>query len=283
MSTKTTKNPLVLSIGDRQMCFLSSEEFEFALAGRIGLPASRIKALMTTPSEALMKEAGGIRQLEQQIRTTVALSEEDSSAIGQFLGDLDLALISKDNDWRAIIHALYGLDSSSNEFRKVGLVKYSQYLTNRYELVQVLCSSRQGQPGEGPLPTPLATQELKAPVISDAARSSDLGRLPKGETVDITLPTNQSVVVMLAKHQFSIVRDSEFRFIDEAGGVAALRQGKNIVGRDQTSDVVIDAEHRDISRKHLIVETEGSQMIRLTDISSLGTSIPREHLDSTAH
>ena len=106
--------------------------------------------------------------------------------------------------------------------------------------------------------------------------------MPKGETVDICLATNQSVTVILAKHRFSIVRDDKFRFIDESGRDIALRRGKNIVGRDYTSDVVVDTEYRDVSRKHLIVETEGLEVIRLTDISSLGTSIPHEFLDATA-
>ena len=51
---------------------------------------------------------------------------------------------------------------------------------------------------------------------------------------------------------------------------------------DHCSDVVVGAEYRDVSRKYFIVETEDPEVIRLTDISSLGTSIPYEYLDATA-
>ena len=47
------------------------------------------------------------------------------------------------------------------------------------------------------------------------------------------------------------------------------------------NDVVVDAQYREISRRHLIVETDGLEVIRLTDISSLGTSVPHEFLNTT--
>ena len=43
-----------------------------------------------------------------------------------------------------------------------------------------------------------------------------------------------------------------------------------------------DASLRDVSRKHLIVETDGSNRLRLTDISSHGTSLPPKFLDHTS-
>ena len=62
----------------------------------------------------------------------------------------------------------------------------------------------------------------------------------------------------------------------------APRRAKKIVGKDHRSDLVVGTEYRDVSRKYLIVETEGPEVIQLTDISSLGTSIPHEYLDATA-
>ena len=290
MFKKAHKKPITLRIGAIQTSFASSEEFEFALAGRIGLPASRIKLLVSAPSEALKKEVEGIRQMERKLTEAVSVAAGDEGAIGELFKELDLSVISQDNDWRAIINALYGLDSSSDEFRRVGLVKYLQYLAARRDVVQTLYASRQAKQPTSPPPKPVpTTQEFKETVLLDltslvstAKNRDQFGRLPKGETVDISLATNQSLTVILAKHRFSIVRHDKFRFIDESGRNIALRKGKNIVGRDHTSDVVVDSEFRDVSRKHLIVETDEPEVIRLTDISSLGTSIPHEYLDATA-
>ena len=280
MFKKPNKKAINFHIGETQMCFDSSVEFEFALAGRVALPSSRIKTLMAAQTDSLKKEAIGIKQMEQKFTKAVSNAMEDENAIGEFFKELDISAISQDNDWRAVINALYGLDSNSNEFRKVGLVKYSQYLSSRHDVVQAILSSRQEQQPSSAR-TPPVTQEFKETVLFDltslaaAARSSGhFGRLPKGETIDISLESNQSVTVILAKHRFSIVRNDKVRFIDEGGRDFALRHGKNIVGRDHTSDVVVDSEYRDESRKHLIVETEGAEVIRLMDISSLGTSVP---------
>lgn len=287
MFKKSGKKPITLRIGEAQLSFASTNELEFALNGRVGLPSSRFKSLTSAPTDALQKEAEGIRQMERKLTAAITAAMENENAVGEFFKELDLSAVSQDNDWRAIINALYGLDSSSNEYRKIGLIKYSQYLAARREVVQSLYSMRQEEPADAP-PVP-ATEVFKETVLFDltglvaaSKNKGHFGRLPKGETVDIALATNQSVTVILAKHRFSILRNDKFRFIDDSGRDIALRRGKNIVGRDHSSDVVVGAEYRDVSRKHLIVETEGPEVIRLTDISSLGTSIPHEYLDATA-
>ena len=242
--------------------------------------------MASATTEALRKEAEGIKQVEKRFADAVSRSTEDLSAIGDFYQELDPSTISQDNDWRAIMNALYGLNSSANDYRKIGLIKYLQYLAARHEVVQALYALRQ-QPELVAQDLPHETKVFKETMLFDltalaAAKEAEFSRLPKGESIDIALRANQSLTLLLAKHRFSIVRDDEFRFIDESGKDVALRRGKNIVGRDNTSDVVVDAEYRDVSRKHLIVETGGEEVIRLTDISSLGTSIPNEYLDATA-
>lgn len=297
---KKKSKSLSLRIGEEEYEFASPKELDFALTGRTCLPASRIDALIDVTSDVLMKEAEGIKQVEQRFAAAVEQSLGDETVIGQFFKDLDLSVISQDNDWRNIINALYGLDSSADEYRRLGLVKYMQYLSARHNVVQTLYSRRKQKltttaaaptaevpkPQQAEVPKP---QQFKETVLFDlttfsptAKRGNDFGRLPKGETVDILLEPNQAVMVLLAKHKFSIVSGDTVRFIDDSGKNVILREGKNIVGRDLTSDVVVDAGYRDVSRKHLIVETEGSEMIRLTDISSLGTSVPNQYLDATA-
>ena len=113
-------------------------------------------------------------------------------------------------------------------------------------------------------------------------KSSDYSRLPKGETVEIPLERNQTIDVLIAKHRCSITLRDRMVFVDDQGRDCILPNGKSIVGRDATSDIVINPSFRDVSRRHLIVETDGASLVKLTDISSHGTSVPPEFLESTS-
>lgn len=103
-------------------------------------------------------------------------------------------------------------------------------------------------------------------------------RLPKGEPVAVLLKPNEPLAVVLADHRLHLVMDSSLALVDAVGQRRELRAGRNIVGRDGQCDVVIDQNFKNVSRKHLLIETEGESVVRLTDISSLGTFVPCEHL-----
>ncbi len=106
------------------------------------------------------------------------------------------------------------------------------------------------------------------------------GRLPKGEPVAVSLRPNEALPVVLADHKCHLVMDGGLALLDTTGRRRALRAGKNIVGRDRQCDVVIEQDFKNVSRKHLLIETVGESLVRLTDISSLGTLVPCEYLAS---
>lgn len=99
--------------------------------------------------------------------------------------------------------------------------------------------------------------------------------------MEVNLEEHRTIDLLLAKHQCQILLRDKLLFVDETGHNSELRTGRNVVGRDASSDVVIDASLRDVSRKHLIVESDGVRQIKLTDISSHGTSLPPRYLDHT--
>ncbi len=308
MFRKVFSKSLEVTIGDQTVSFGDANEFEFAIAGRIGLPAHRISALIGMGDEALLKEAEGIRKVEQKFSEVLQRSLEDKTSIGSFMKEQELAVISQDNDWRQIVLALRKLDSSYDEYRKIALVKYMQYLSARQESVKVVYMARQKRQAESdvalptprrrpapiqPPPAPAADGDLghlKETVIFDITtfkagvqenKASNLCRLPKGETAEVDLEHGKTMAVSLAKHEFSVSRKGKFAFIQPNGEETELHQGKNFVGRDASCDVIIEGNFRDISRKHLIIELGGDDLLRFTDLSSLGTSIPAEYLDST--
>jgi hypothetical protein len=299
MFGRPSTDKLKLRIHDNSYEFAAPSGFEFALAGRVGLPSSKIASLCELSDDALLREAEAIRAVEQRFSDALSGALSEVTSVGGFLKEVDLSLISQDHDWRAIITSLNGMPAAFEEFKKVALVKYMQYLTSRQEAVKTLFAHRQtlrqtppqrggGDRTQMARPPPQG-DELRETVIFDLTalaksdkKAVEFARIPKGETVEIALEPDQHLDVLLAKHRCGIELRDNLTFIDDQGGDSVLRTGKTIVGRDTGSDIVIDPRYRDVSRKHLIVETDGDALVRLTDISSHGTSVPPEFLENTS-
>ncbi|RKZ38069.1 MAG: hypothetical protein DRQ37_00245 [Gammaproteobacteria bacterium] len=290
MFTKKS-NGLTITVGEEDLVFSSPKEFEFALLGRTGLPASNFARLSESTETALLKEIDGIRQTEQRFVDVLSQSMEDPAVISRFMKNLDISSVSQDYEWRTVFGAVNALDDNHLQYKKAAHIKYMQYLTNRQEVIKRIYTSRvQARGGlmEKSADNKRPEDEFKETAIFDLTtlagtdkKDAEFSRLPKGETIEITLEPNEPVEVMLAKHRFSLIADGEIQFIRKAGDRCRLHPGKNIVGRDSSNDVIIDENLRDVSRKHLIIETEGNNLIRLTDISSMGTFVPPEYLDIT--
>ena len=99
--------------------------------------------------------------------------------------------------------------------------------------------------------------------------------------MDIPLSPGQEIGVMLSKQRFRLVCGKQCYLVDDNGADYLLREGRNCVGRDEKSEVVVNASYRDVSRKHLIIELSGRNLARLTDLSSHGTFVPSSYLDQT--
>ncbi|HEY5701132.1 MAG TPA: FHA domain-containing protein, partial [Gammaproteobacteria bacterium] len=113
--------------------------------------------------------------------------------------------------------------------------------------------------------------------------NDDFARVAKGETLEIQFGPHQSLALLLAKYRFTLVSGDPFLLLDETGHDLKVRAGKNIVGRSTQSDVVLDGIYGAVSRKHLIIEIDSSGMVKLTDISTLGTFVPKGYVDSKLH
>ena len=290
----TPTDVLNIDIEGDSYVFQSPRDFEFALNGRVCLPAPKIAALSRLDDNELLREAEAIRAVEQRFAQALSGTLEDITSVGPFLKAIEPTIISQDNSWRSIITALNGVDRVPETYKKIALVKYMQYLTSRQEVVKSLYANRQPR-GDGekrpvngsavyrPTERFRDTMLINLNDISDMDRHEiSFSRLPKGETVEIALERDHAVDLLLAKHQCRILLRDRLLFIDQQGHDSALRVGRNVVGRDAASDVVMDADLRDVSRKHLIVECDSVGQVKLTDISSHGTSLPPRYLDHTS-
>jgi len=117
--------------------------------------------------------------------------------------------------------------------------------------------------------------------LSGVKQNGELERMPKGENVTIRMKAGREIDVLLSKHLCKIIGgESSSKFIDEAGRSYDLKIGKTTIGRDSKSDIMLDPNLRDISRIHLIIETDETNTLYMTDLSAHGTYIPIKYLES---
>lgn len=292
MFRRTPIDGFELNIDDERYVFQSPHEFEFALSGRTCLPAAKVAALARLSDDELLREAEAIRAVEQRFAQALSGTLEDITSVGPFLRNIEPSIISQDNSWRSVINALNEAEQIPETCKKIALVKYMQYLASRQEVVKSLYANRHSHDANAaqnraPVYRPTArfreTMLLNLNAARDLERyETSFSRLPKGETVELDLEEDPVIDLLLGKHQCRILLQDRLLFVDQSGHDSELHVGRNVVGRDATSDVIIDSSLRDVSRKHLIVESDGACQLRLTDISSHGTSLPPRYLDHTS-
>ena len=98
MFSRQSSTSIELHIGEETLRFSSSREFEFALAGRTSLPPEKVAALVDSPDETLLREAEGIRRIEQRLEDALSGALEDATSVGGFMLNLDMSAVSQDHE-----------------------------------------------------------------------------------------------------------------------------------------------------------------------------------------
>ena len=284
--------PLELTIADQTLKFSSIADFEFCMNGRTSVPSKKITQMVKFSIKQFKQEARTIKDIEKMFVSILSRSIEEPNSINRALKELDSTIFSNDFGWRSIIAALNEGGDEFNPFRRIALVKYMQYLSSRQEIIKYLYSEKQKTSNEPAASTPSEKEEavdfkdtlilentLFEPAPGDA-KNKGFERMPKGEAVVITLAPGQEVDLLLSKLSCKLSAKNGIQFIDQKGTNHELLKGRNVIGRDSVSTVQIDAGLRDVSRLHLIIENLGENSLQLTDMSSHGTYISPECLES---
>ena len=280
--------PLILYVSGKFVTFNRPEDFEFTLASKTDVPVGRFPELMRLPADELKQEATQIREVEQRFTDLLATAMDSREDIGELMRGLELKLFSQDHGWREIMEDLVGQEPGFNDYRRIALAKYMQYLASRQEVLQSLYArapatgNGSGDVAESGDPSLKETGIFDLTQVQFAPRGDNrMNRLPRGETVAVRFSDGAEMDMLIARHRFKLVqRDDALYLVDDAGRELALRQGRNLVGRHMGNDAVIDGSYRGASRKHLIIEPLGNGIARLTDLSSHGTFAPSRCLVS---
>jgi hypothetical protein len=281
--------PLELKVGDQVLYFSTVTDFDFCLAGRIAVPSRKITDLVKFSTEQLKKEARTIKDIEKRFVTILTESIEDNSSINRAMRELDPLIFSQDHSWREIIAALNNGGEELNEFRRIALAKYMQYLSSRQEIIKYLYNEKKKMLKEPSDIDALGTSEFKETLLLDNTvfeesadeqkQKKESERMPKGEAITVTLAPNEEMEIMLSKHKCKIIAKNGIQFTDQAGRTYTLQKGRNVVGRDTVSNIMMEPTLRDISRLHLVIENFGNNSLQLTDLSSHGTYIPPKFIE----
>ena len=251
MLNKFFAKPIEITVGEQSLKFNSLADFEFSLAGRTSVPSKKITGMVKFSTDELKKEARTIKDIEKRFVSILSSSIEDPDSINRALREMDAQIFSQDNNWRQIISALHNGDNELNEFRRVALVKYMQYLSSRQEIIKYLysekkrnikssASSNDTEAGSEFKDTLILENTVFEP-ISGEYQSGEMEKMPKGENVTIRMKPGKKIVILLSKNQCKIIADeSSIKFIDDAGRSYDLKIGKNVIGRDSKSDIMMD-------------------------------------------
>ncbi|MFQ5661196.1 MAG: FHA domain-containing protein [Gammaproteobacteria bacterium] len=285
MLNKFFSKPVEIKIGEQIFKFCSIADFEFSMTGRTAVPSKKITDMVKFSTDQLKREARTIKDIEKQFVSILSRSIEETSSINRALRELDPLIFSQDHSWRDIISALNEGDEELNPFRRIALVKYMQYLSSRQEIIKYLYNEKKKllkEPDSVETPkfkdTLLLDNTVFEPIEGDGA-GKEVERMPKGEAVTVTLKPNEEISVILSKHICKLSAKNGIQFTDQAGRTYTLGKGRNIIGRDTVSNVIMEPSLKDVSRLHLVIENYDDNTLQLTDLSSHGTYIPLKFIE----
>jgi len=283
MLNKFFAKPIELKIGEQTLKFNSVADFDFSMTGRTSVPSKKIIEMVKFTTDQLKNEARTIKDIEKRFVSILSKSIEDTESINRAMRELDPLIFSQDHSWRQIISALNEGDEDLNPFRRLALVKYMQYLSSRQEIIKYLYSEKKKMMHE---PAESVSAEFKDTIILDntlveesSEGEGETERMPKGEAVTVTLKPNEEMEIHLSKHKCKLALKDNLQFVDQSGRTYNLHKGRNVVGRDPASNIVMEPKLRDISRLHLVIENFGDNTVQLTDLSSHGTYIPSHFIE----
>lgn len=283
------KPVLSLRLGRTVLSFRGLADFDFALSGRTSLPLDKFAELMTRSADELKTEALSIKAVEQRLTETLERYLQRIGGARSMLKELAPKLFSKDHHWREIIEALKNEERIDDEYRRIALTKYLQYLSARQETLNTLYWLKTlSHPKDELVDTanPITRTMLRETVIFDVSHLESsrrmlnaLERLPRGEPVVLKVPPGKTAELILVKHRFQLSGGERWCLIDEGGNELPLQDGRNTIGRDSTNSVVLDNSYRVVSRRHLIIEPLSPWKVRVTDLSSHGTFVSPQYFD----
>lgn len=262
---------LRLQFDEREHVFSRVADFDFAIAPRTAVPPLRLAELMQRPTAALVAECDTLRTLELKLTGIVEDRVEHGISIAATLRKTGVMMFSKDHGWRAIFANLLETTNHGEDYLRVALTRYVEYLAARRDSLRNIVALRAADTA-----AEARTTLFEAPPLNtrETAITEPMRRLPHGRAVMLRLEQGREIAIRLARHSFALAHGRDWALVTDDGQRFTLRRGINTIGRSRENDVKVNSTLRNISRRHLLLETVGQDAVMVTDLSSAGTFIP---------
>ena len=279
---------VVLRMGARELRAGTSQDLRSKLAGHAAVSAARLTELGNFADVELAAHAAGLAALTASLSTMLSRRVCDPA---QILLQIHESRTPVGEVWASAIAQVREWPSARSNYQRALLDAFVEYLASERDCIRTLLDNRRRatrvdpRAGGGDSEVVLH-QRLIFDVAKDDNPSSEpteFNRLTKGEPLDIPISSGQCVQIMLAHYRFALVCGSPWRLVDEYGEDLRLTEGRCVTGRSAECDLVVHDSFRAISRRHVVLETHATNLLRVTDISSLGTFLPRAYLDNRLH
>jgi len=275
---------LRIAIGERDLSFKHPSDFEFALGGRVSVSLVKLVELLHRSANSLRREGLFVKLMEHQLMRTLERCRREPESIGALLREVGLKSFSTDYHWRTIFEALAAGGPELNEYRRIALVKYLQYLGARRDALNIIYFHKTRKAldedheilVEAPATTAASSAQSCGPVhfLAAGQHTATYERLPRGKSVAIHMHPTGSIDLVLAQHRFNLQGGEQYALVDELGRRHPLAPRKNSIGRGLGNDITLDRAFRSVSRRHVTIEPLADGRVRLIDLSALGTFVP---------
>lgn len=288
MFGRSKNRGVTLTIGVNRLRATSTTEFDAALNPLTVISAQRMAELASLDDEALIYADQELERMIGQLSGSLNTDAEIAETAKRIQ-----ALGGAHTPWSEAFQLASGWQDHQRPFRQSLLNAYRQYLSNERVCLHTLQANRQRTPREaqqraGKQPPSGRRQQL---IFSPRVLGIDprgggemaLTRLGKGNVIEVPLQPGQSLTLMFSRHLFLVVCGDPWLLIDTHGEDTQLQPGRNLVGRSNDCDVVVNERYFAVSRRHALLETDDMAVLKITDLSSLGTFIPHAGLENRFH
>ncbi len=275
-----------LTIAGHKLHATTVSEFEAALSPLTEVSAQRLAELGSLDDDALNSGDQELARLIAQLSTSLHSDAEilESTKYIQTLGEVHLP-------WSEAFALASQWCDHQRPFRQSLLKAYVRYLSNEQNCLHTLQANRQRKQQDSNSDKNPSDGRRQRLIFNPSALGLNTGEndkltlasLGKGNIAEVAFQPGQSMTLMFSRHVFLLVCGDPWLLIDSHGEDQRLQFGRNLVGRSQDCDVAVNERYFAVSRRHALLEIESSNVLKITDLSSLGTFIPHSEMGKHFH
>lgn len=262
----------VMELGGERVPLSDPVRFDDFLSERVRLGPSERRRLRDADAQTTGNALDRVRRLHGQILRALVRCADTRTPLQNVWAELDFNDVPDDQDWQDLLFAIGNRGHLPHEIRRILLCRFVEYLEARQqfllERVAIL-----GSAGESALDS-LGTGEME-PLTERASRPGFV-RLPYNRGIDVETGAGTEIILRLASCRLTLYCGDAWWLIESDGTRHQLADGPNLVGRSRECDVPLGPGVADVSRRHAVIEVVGAGRLRVTDLSTRGTWLPRD-------